>query len=121
MSAAARLRRSAGFAWSGLAHAWREQPNFRLELAIGASAALMAVWLGTGLVPVVLSAALVISLELLNSAVEALVDLASPQQNPLARAAKDMSAGAVLVASLAALVVGLLALGPALLQRLGGA
>lgn len=117
---AARLWRSAGFAWNGLAHAWRTQPNLRLELAIGALAGLLALWLGTGLVAVILSAALVLSAELINSAMESLVDLVSPQMHPLAGAAKDLSAAAVLVASLAALLVGLLALGPALLQRLGG-
>jgi diacylglycerol kinase (ATP) len=118
LNALARLRRSARFALIGLARAWRAQPNFRLEVALGLGAALLAAWLGTGLVAVALSAALVLSLELLNSAIETLVDLASPQEHPLAGAAKDLSAAAVLVASLAALIVGLVALGPALLRRL---
>jgi diacylglycerol kinase (ATP) len=120
LNALSRLRRSARFALIGLARAWRAQANFRLELAIGGAAVLLAAWLGTGLVAVILSAALVLSLELVNSAIEALVDLVSPQQHPLAGAAKDLSAAAVMVASLAALAVGLVALGPALVQRLAG-
>jgi diacylglycerol kinase (ATP) len=120
LNALGRLRRSARFALIGLGRAWRAQPNFRLELAIGGAAVLLAAWLGTGLVAVALSAALVLSLELVNSAIEAIVDLVSPQQHPLAGAAKDLSAAAVMVASLAALVVGLVALGPALAQRLVG-
>lgn len=114
-----RLARSAHFAWSGLAYAWREQPNFRLEAAIGLAAGLVAIWLGTGLVAVLLSAALVLSLELMNSAVEAIIDLVSPARHPLAGAAKDLSAAAVLVGSLIALIVGVVELGPALMQRLG--
>lgn len=114
-----RLRRSARCAGRGLSQAWFDQPNLRLEVLIGLAATLLAVWLGTGLVAVILSSALVLSLELLNSAVEALVDLISPGQHPLAGVAKDLSAAAVLVAALGAVFVGLLALGPALLQRLG--
>ena len=114
-----RLRRSVRFAWRGLSKAWSDQPNLRLEILIGLAATLLAVWLGTGLVTVVLGSALVLSLELVNSAVEAMVDLISPGQHPLAGMAKDLSAAAVLVAALGALFVGLIALGPTLLQRLG--
>ena len=114
-----RLRRSSTFAARGFARAWREQPNLRLELYIGVAAALLALWLRTGLVTVLLSSALVLSLELTNSAVEALVDLVSPGHHPLAGAAKDLSAAAVLVASVGAALVGLVVLGPPLLQRLG--
>lgn len=114
-----RLRRSTRCARRGLSQAWQQQPNLRLEVFIGLAAALLALWLGTGLVAVLLSSALVLSLELINSAVEALVDLISPGQHPLAGVAKDLSAAAVLLAALGAAVVGLLVLGPALLQRLG--
>jgi diacylglycerol kinase (ATP) len=100
--------------------AWRAQPNLRLEAAMGLAAGLLAVWLGTGLVAVLLASALVVSLELVNSAVEAIVDLVSPDRHPLAGAAKDLAAAAVLVASIGALLVGIFALGPALLERLGG-
>lgn len=119
LSPLGRLRRSARCAWRGLSQAWSDQPNLRLEVLIGLAVTLLAVWLGTGLVAVVLSSALVLSLELVNSAVEALVDLISPGQHPLAGAAKDLSAAAVLVAALGAAFVGLVALGPALLLRLG--
>lgn len=114
-----RLRRSAGFAWRGLVLAWQNEPNLRLEVLIAALAGLLAVWLGTGLVAVLLATVLVVALELVNSSVEALVDLVSPGEHPLAGAAKDMSAAAVLVASLGAAGVGLIAMGPALLERLG--
>jgi diacylglycerol kinase len=52
--------------------------------------------------------------EFLNSALEAVVDLASPDQHPLAKVGKDVGAAAVLIASLASVVVGLLIMGPPL-------
>lgn len=52
--------------------------------------------------------------EFLNSALEAVVDLASPDQHPLAKVGKDVGAASVLIAALAAVVVGLLILWPPL-------
>ncbi|MEW6487235.1 MAG: diacylglycerol kinase [Thermodesulfobacteriota bacterium] len=60
-----------------------------------------------------LAAALVLVAELANTAVEAAVDLACPEYHPLARAAKDVAAGAVLVAAFAAAAVGWVVLAPA--------
>lgn len=54
----------------------------------------------------VLLIAAVISAELFNTAIEAVIDLISPEQHPLAKAAKDAAAGAVLVLAIAALVIG---------------
>jgi len=56
--------------------------------------------------------------EFLNSALEAVVDLASPDQHPLAKVGKDVGAAAVLIASLSSVVVGLLIMGPPLWARL---
>lgn len=114
-----RLRRSFRFAGHGLSRAWQDQPNLRLEVFIGMLATMLAVWLGTGLTAVLLSSGLVLSLEVTNSAIEALVDLVSPEHHPLAGAAKDLSAAAVLIASICAATVGLIALGPPLLRQLG--
>lgn len=58
--------------------------------------------------------------ETINTAVEALVDLLSPQFHERAKVAKDVSAGAVLILGLTAVVVGLLILGPPLWLRLQG-
>jgi diacylglycerol kinase len=66
----------------------------------------------------VLTIAMVFTAEFINTAIEAVVDLASPVQHPLAKVGKDVGAGAVLVAALAAIVVGLLILGPPLWARL---
>jgi diacylglycerol kinase (ATP) len=115
----ARLLKSFGFAWAGIAYTWQHEPNFRIEVVVGILALLLALWLQVSLVPILVMAAVVLSLEILNSAIEALVDLASPDINSLAKLAKDAAAGAVFLASVIAILVGLFSMGPALLQRLG--
>jgi len=113
------LPRAFGYAVLGVWRAVRNEANLRIELALGVLALALAYWLGAPLVPVVLAAGLVLTAELFNSAIEALVDLASPERQELAAAAKDMAAGGVLVAALCAFLVGLAILGPPLLVRLG--
>lgn len=110
--------RSAAFAWAGILHAYRVQANFRIEVWAGVLALTLALILRVSLAPVVLACALVLSLELLNTALEAVVDLSSPEWHPLAKVAKDTAAGAVLLASGGALLVGLGVLGPPLLRLL---
>ena len=63
----------------------------------------------------VLAMALVLVLEALNTAVELTVTLASPERHPLAKAAKDVAAGMVLIAAIASVVVGVVILGPRLI------
>ncbi len=113
-----RFGRSVRFALTGVGIAWRTQPNFRIEAWLGLLALALTLWLGAALVPILLVSAAVLTLELLNTAIEAVVDLASAEHHALAGAAKDLAAAAVLLASLVAVVVGLLVLGPPLLQRL---
>jgi diacylglycerol kinase len=62
--------------------------------------------------------ALVWAAEFFNTAIEAVVDLASPMQHPLAAVGKDVGAAAVLIAALASVGVGLLILGPPLWERI---
>jgi diacylglycerol kinase (ATP) len=107
----ARLWASFGYAWAGLVHTWRSQPNFRIECTIGGLALALAWWLEAGLVPVLVMSALVLSLEVVNSAIEAVVDLASPEFHPLAKVAKDAAAGATLLAAAFSVAVGLVVLG----------
>ncbi|MFQ3582753.1 MAG: diacylglycerol kinase family protein [Chloracidobacterium sp.] len=114
----ARLRAALTYAWAGIAHTWQHQPNFRVECVIGGLAVALAIWLETGLVAVLVMSALVLSLELVNSAIEAVVDLASPEAHPLAKVAKDAAAGATLLAAIVSVAVGLLAMGPALVMKL---
>lgn len=115
---AGRLRAAFAYAWAGVVHTWRREPNFRIECGVGLGAVALAVWLGAGLAPVLMMSAVVLSLEMVNSAIEAAVDLASPERHPLAKVAKDAAAGATLLAAAASVLVGLVVLGPPLLVKL---
>jgi len=107
-------------AFDGIAHAWRTQRNLRIQVALGAIAAIVFVALriaALGFAILALSIALVLAMEILNTSIEALVDLVSPERHPLAKAAKDAAAGAVLVAAGGAAVVGAFLLWAALQAR----
>jgi diacylglycerol kinase len=111
------------FAFAGIGYLFRTQLNARIHALIAVIVCLLAAWLRVTRVEwtiLVLSIACVLILEGLNTALEAAVDLASPQIHPLAKIAKDVTAGMVLIAAVASVVVGLLILGPPLWARIGG-
>lgn len=113
-SVVARIIQSFYFAFCGLAYLFRTQRNARIELVIGAIACALGVWLritSTEWCVLVLTIAVVLILEGLNTALEAAVDLASPEVHPLAKTAKDVAAGMVLIAAIAAIVIGVLIFG----------
>lgn len=110
-----------GHAFRGWGHVLRTQHNAWIHSTI--AAAVIAVGLWIGLPPrdwaiIVLTIAMVFTAEFINTAIEAVVDLASPVHHPLAKVGKDVGAGAVLVAALAAVVIGLLILGPPLWTKI---
>ncbi|MHA7962731.1 diacylglycerol kinase family protein [Paenibacillus sp. CAU 1782] len=110
---------SLGYACSGIYEAVRSQRNMRIHCVAAVIVVAAGLVLSLGVLEwalLCLSMALVISLELVNTAIEHVVDLASPERKPLAKAAKDTAAGAVLAAAVFAVVVGLLVLGPPLLK-----
>ena len=110
-----------GYAFAGLATAWRAERNVRIHAALavvalaGAALLRLPVW---GWALVILAIALVLAAELLNSALEAVVDLVSPHDHPLAKRAKDVGAAAVLVAAGGAAAVGVLLAGWAVFGRM---
>jgi diacylglycerol kinase len=114
VKAAARFARSCGFAARGVAYAWRTQAHLRFEVLVAVLAVAAALALGRGVAAVVLASALVLVAELVNTAVEATVDLVAPGPDARAAAAKDAAAGAVLMAAAAAVAVGLAVFGPPL-------
>lgn len=112
---------SFGHAVRGVGAALRTEVHLQLHAA--ATAVVLGLGLYCGLqrwewVAVVLSVGAVWGAELLNTAIEAVVDLVSPEYHPLAGRAKDVAAGAVLVVALAALAVGGLVFGPYFFQGL---
>jgi diacylglycerol kinase (ATP) len=107
-----RLWSSFNYAFAGILYATRTQRNMRVHLAAAALALFFTLYLRLErayVAVVVIVIALVLALELLNTAIEAVVDLMTVAHHPLAKVAKDASAAAVLVASMAALIVGYLA------------
>jgi diacylglycerol kinase (ATP) len=99
----------------------RTQTNARFHLV--ATVVVLGAGFGWGItraewLAVVGAIGLVWTAEGLNTAIEAVVDLASPERHPLAERAKDIAAGAVLLAALAASVIGLLVFGPRLFALL---
>ncbi len=105
------------FAFSGLWYALRTQRNTRIHLSIAVGAVVLGLWLGlspTQWAVLVLTIGFVLVSEMLNTVAEVLVDLVSPGYHPLAKVVKDVTAGAVLLAAIISVIVGLLVLGPPL-------
>ena len=110
--------RSIGFAIDGLAYLVRTQRNFRIHVLL--ALAVVAAGMAFGLSAVewailVVTIALVIMTEGLNTGIELAVSLASPDRRPEAKAAKDIAAGAVLLAAIASVAVGIALFGPRVL------
>ena len=111
------------YAAHGIVYSLLSQRNFRIHLFMGALVFGMAIWLKLSinhLSVLVLTVTAVLVLELLNTAIEAVVDLAIGRRyHPLARIAKDCSAASVLVASISSVIIASLLLLPPLLIQLG--
>jgi diacylglycerol kinase (ATP) len=107
------VARSFGHAYRGLVYAVRTQRNMRFHVVAAAIVLVLSLLVGVSkleLAILVLVIMAVFVTEMLNTALEFTVDLATREYRPLAKLAKDVSAGAVLVASVAALAVGYLVL-----------
>jgi diacylglycerol kinase (ATP) len=109
---------SFGYAFAGLGYCFRTQRNFRIHIAIAIVATLAGLLLGLAWVEWALLAVmvvLVLAAEMVNTMIESLVDLVTAQYHPLARVAKDVAAGIVLLMAIGSVVVGVLIFLPKLL------
>ncbi|MBE9912808.1 diacylglycerol kinase family protein [Paenibacillus donghaensis] len=105
------LLASFGYALQGIKYALRTQRNMKIHAAAAVVVVAAALWLHLSWlrwIVLLLAITLVMALELLNTALEAVVDLASPELHPLAKAAKDTAAGAVLLAAVFAVLAGII-------------
>jgi diacylglycerol kinase (ATP) len=103
-----RLINALGYSRDGIAAAWRNEAAFRQEILLAAIALPLAFYLGKSGVERALmigSIVLILIVEILNSAVEAVVDKASPEKSELAKRAKDMGSAAVLLSLINAAAV----------------
>ena len=101
MQGPARLARAFGSTWRGFAAAWREEEAFRQECLLALVVIPLGIWLGKNGVERVLLAGpmlFVLTIELLNSAVEATVDRIGAERHPLSGIAKELGSAAVFVA-----------------------
>lgn len=102
-------------AWDGIAYAVSTQRNMKIHLAIAAAAVVLGFAFGidaASWAAVILCIAAVFAAECVNTAIESVVDLVSPEYHDLARRAKDCGAGAVLIFAVVALVVAAVVFGP---------
>jgi diacylglycerol kinase len=112
---------SFGHAFRGWWYVLRTQRNAWIHALAATVVFGLAFWLrlpARDWAVLILAITMVFAAEFINTAIEAVVDLASPKKHPLAKVGKDVGAGAVLIAALAALLIGLLILGPPLWEKL---
>lgn len=112
---------SFGNALRGWWYVLQTQHNAWIHAVIAVIVFVLGIWLrlpASDWAVIILTVTMVFAAEFINTAIEAVVDLASPQKHPLAKVGKDVGAAAVLIAALAAVVIGLLILGPPLWEKL---
>jgi diacylglycerol kinase len=109
------------YAFQGWWFVIRTQRNAWIHALVSIGVVAMGLWLGISprdWAVIVIAIAMVWTAEFINTALEAVVDLASPQQHHLAKVGKDVGAAAVLIAATSSVIIGLLILGPPLWERL---
>lgn len=117
------LLASLRYASEGIYFCLRTQRNMRIHVVAGFLAMGLGFWLRVPLhhlAILAVVASLVVVMEMMNTAIEAAVDLATHRRHPLAKVAKDVAAAAVLVSAVNAVLVGVFVLGPSLYTRLEG-
>jgi diacylglycerol kinase len=110
-----------GHAFRGWWYVLRTQHNAWIHSLFATGVILIGLWVGLKPLDwavIVLTIAMVFTAEFINTAIEAVVDLASPVHHPLAKVGKDVGAGAVLISALAGILIGLLIIGPPLWTRI---
>jgi undecaprenol kinase len=113
--------RSFGYAIEGILYTIKTQRNMQVHLGAAGAALLLSYYLkipNQDLLLVLLAIFIVFILEMLNTAVEAVVNLVTADMHPLAKIAKDVAAGAVLLAAGLAVIIGCYVIGPPLVMLL---
>ncbi|WP_423148164.1 diacylglycerol kinase family protein [Rubrolithibacter danxiaensis] len=116
-----KLIKSFGYAIKGIIYAAKTQVNFQIHLVAALSAIILGFYFKISVnewLWIILCIGLVLIVELLNTAIEVLVDLISPQFNKKAGVIKDIAAGAVLTSAILAIAIGLFIFIPKILPIL---
>ena len=115
------LYKSFGYAFQGIFNTIRTERNIKIHCAAAVLVTVFVIWLKiskTEWMICFILFGLILALELVNTAIEATVDLCTEERRPLAKKAKDAAAGAVLIAAIFAAVIGLMIFVPRLLELL---
>jgi diacylglycerol kinase len=110
-----KFAQSLKFAWKGLSHIVRHERNARIHLLFAVLAFVMGVFLRVSdvqLAAIFFAVIIVFLAEIFNTAIEKTLDLIDTEHNPHIMMIKDMAAGAVLVAAVAAVLMGVVIFGP---------
>ena len=113
--------RSFRYAFEGWWYVIRTQKNAWIHAVISILVIMIGFWVSLSprdWAAIILAIAMVWAAEFFNTALEAIVDLASPEKNHLAKVGKDVGAAAVLIAAGASVLIGLLILGPPLWEKI---
>lgn len=108
-------------ALAGLGFVLSSQPNFKIHLTLATIAVLLGFWLNLSFLEMtvlLLVIFLALSMEMVNTAMESITDLVTSEWRESAKIAKDVSAGMMLLTAMGATLIGLLLLGPKLVERL---
>lgn len=107
------------YAFEGISELWRKEPNTRVHMFFTVAVILMAFLLKVSTAEfalLILTIGVVWGMETINSSIERVVDLVTLDKKPLAKAAKDLAAGAVLITAIASVVIGLIIFLPKLIK-----
>jgi len=103
--------RSIGRAWRGFAQVWQDEQNFRIEVIIALFVVVLMFYFHITVKEVIILLLVIFTvliLEIINTVMERMVDILKPKIHHYVRVLKDMMAAAVLLASIAAIVIGIL-------------
>lgn len=107
--------RSFGYAWKGIRSCIGKEQNLSFHLITAIIVVIAGFFFGispTEWAIIILCIGLVIAMELLNTAIEKLVDMISPKRHPIAGQIKDIAAGAVLICATTAAIIGIIIFAP---------
>jgi len=113
---------SAGHALRGLTLFVRTERNARIEIFISVVVIILAFYIDVSLVEwtmLIFCIGLVLMAEAFNSAIERMADFHTKENHPEIKGIKDMAAGAVLISAIISLVIGVIILGPRLVEKIG--
>ena len=113
--------KSFAYAWKGISYSILTQHNFLIHIGFTITAILLGFLLRISdfeWIAIIIIIGIVMSLEILNTAIEELVNLVSPERNKTAGIVKDLAAGAVLISAIAAFIVGVIIFLPKIFELL---